>query len=382
MSSTDPNRPEEKVNARDDATRLRRLDRLVATWPAIDRELWLASCAPGDPFDDPGYGSTLRLASRHKIAKGYTYWLDFLRASGRLDETAPPEARISHARSAAWFRALKARGNAPYTIVGRFAELSMAIKVMAPYADRSCILQPYGASVRCRLTLTKREIDVPDVRILYAEGFRLMDTADLSRVDVDLGEALKFRDGLLFATLASRGRRLGTIVQTMTSANVERTDDQYRITYRPDQIKTGYLGRADRVLMPKRMTPYMDTYLKKIRPRLVRGPDSGAFWIGRLGKPLGEGGITKIVVIRSRALLGKPIRPHRFRHAIGSTAPLVNRSQPGLARAVIDISEEVMAEHYNRADGIVATEIFHEYLLRATQEAENRERLGKIRRSQ
>ncbi|WP_201727841.1 hypothetical protein [Acidocella sp. C78] len=43
--------------------------------------------------------------------------------------------------------------------------------------------------------------------------------------------------------------------------------------------------------------------------------------------------------------------------------------------------EDVMAEHYNRADGIVATEIFHEYLLKATQEAENRERLGKIRRS-
>ncbi len=69
MTSTDPHRPEDKLNARDDATRLRRLDRLVATWPAIDRELWLASCAPGDPFDDPGYGSTLRLASRHKIAR-------------------------------------------------------------------------------------------------------------------------------------------------------------------------------------------------------------------------------------------------------------------------------------------------------------------------
>ena len=218
MNATIPPRVQDKLNARDDERRTRRLDRLVATWPAIDRELWLTSCAPGDPFDDPGYGSTLRLASRHKIARGYTYWLDFLRASGRMDETTAPEARISHARSAAWFRALKGRGNAPFTIVGRFAELSMAIKVMAPHADRSCILQPYGASVRCRLTLTKREIDVPDVRILYAEGFRLMDSADLSRVDADLGEALKFRDGLLFATLASRGRRLGTIVQAMTSS--------------------------------------------------------------------------------------------------------------------------------------------------------------------
>ena len=252
---------------------------------------------------------------------------------------------------------------------------------MAPHADRSCVLQPYGASVRCRLTLTKREIDVPDVRILYAEAFRLMDTADLSRIDTDIRQALQFRDGLLFATLASRGRRLGTVVQTMTAANVERTDDRYRITYWPEQLKTGYLGRADRILMPMRMTAYMNTYLQKIRPRLVRGRDSGAFWIGRLGKPLGEEGVRKIVVTRSRALLGKPIRPHRFRHAIGSTAPLVNRSQPGLARAVIDISDDVMAEHYNRADGIVATEIFHDYLLKATEEAENRERLRKVRRS-
>lgn len=370
---------EDKPNSRDDATRARRLDRLVATWPAIDRELWIASCAPGDPFDDPGYGSTLRLASRLKVAKGYTYWLDFLRESKRLDEAVPPEARISHARSAAWFRALKARGNAPYTIVSRFAELSMAIKVMAPHADRSCILQPNGASVRCRLTMTKRELDVPDVRILYAEGFRLMDTADLSRMDVDIRQALQFRDGLLFAFLASRGRRLGTVVQTMPATNVERGDERYRVTYWPDQLKTGYLNRADRILMPKRMTTYIDIYLGKVRPRLLRDHDGGAFWIGRLGNPLGEEGIRKIVVTRSRALLGKPIRPHRFRHAIGSTAPLVNRSQPGLARAVIDISEDVMAEHYNRANGVVATEIFHQYLLDATQAAENRERLRKIK---
>lgn len=134
MTATIPSDTESKSNDHADNAQGRRLDRLVASWPAIDRELWIASCAAGDPFDDPGYGATLRHESRLKIAKGYTYWLDFLRKSGNLIEHAPPEARVSHDRSAAWFRALKARGNAPYTIVGRFAELSIAIKVMAPGA--------------------------------------------------------------------------------------------------------------------------------------------------------------------------------------------------------------------------------------------------------
>lgn len=377
MTGMIPSGAESKQYARADAARTRRLDRLIATWPAIDRELWIASCAAGDPFDDPGYGASLRLESRLKIAKGYTYWLDFLRKSGNLIEHAPPEARVSHDRSAGWFRALKARGNAPYTIVGRFAELSMAIKVMAPGADRSCILQPRGASVRRRLNMSKREIDVPDIRILYAEGYRLMDATDLTRLETDYRQALQFRDGLLFAFLAARASRLGTIAQT-TTANLEQVNDRFRVTYRPDQIKTGRSGRSDRILLPERLNSYIEAYLTTIRQHLLRGQDRPAFWLNRFGEPLGEEGIRKIVVTRSRCLLGKPIRPHRFRHAIGSTAPLVNRGQPGLACAVINISEDVMDQHYNRADGIIATQIFHEYMLKATREAENRERLQNI----
>lgn len=363
-----------KPNARDDDNRARQLARRVASWPAIDQGLWNASCCPGDPLDDPGHGASLRLASQHKIAKGYTYWLAFLRETGLLDEAVPPEARISHARSAAWFRALKARGNRPFTIVGRFSELNLALKVLAPSADRSCVLRPNGASVRRRLFLEKRVIYVPDARILYMEGIRLMDTAD--QCGTARKRLLQYRDGLLFAILAARGRRLGTTAQTMNATNLRYAEGRYWIEYRRDQIKT---NKTDNVLLPARLTTYITRYLEDVRPPLLRGPDHGALWVGNLGGPLAEDGINKVIRTRSKALLGVSIGPHRFRHAIGTTAPLVNRTEPGLARAVIDISEAVMAENYNRATTTFATTVFHQYMLEATQEAENRARLGNIK---
>ena len=366
---------EQKPASQDEARLAQRLARYLANWPAIDRQRWEQNCVPADPLDDPGYGSTLRLASRHKIARGYTYWLRFLDEAGWLDPAAPPGARISHARSAAWFRALMARGNAPFTIAGRFAELNLAIRVLAPEADRTCILQPNGASVRQRLFMDKRELLIPDARILYAEGLRLMGTAEQCRTRRKA--LLQFRDGLIFAVLSARARRLRTTAQTMATDNLHRVDGRYRIDYRPDQIKT---GRRDSVLLPARLTPFIDRYLGEIRPALLRGTDHGALWVGTLGKPLAEPGIEKLVRVRSKALLGVAIGPHRFRHALGTTAPLVNRTEPGLARAVLDISDAVVAGHYNRANAIIATEFFHAEMLAATQAANDHARLEKIRR--
>ncbi|MGC9272152.1 integrase, partial [Acidiphilium sp.] len=336
------------------------------------------SCAPSDPLDDPGHGSTLRLASRFKIARGYSYWLVFLREQGWLDETAAPGDRLSDARSAAWFRSLKARGNRPGTIISRFAELSLAIRVLSPDADRRCVLQPNGASVRRRLDDDRRGFLIPDARVLYREGYRLMDSADPTRRDRWRTQLLQYRDGLFFAIQAARARRLGTVAQTTISDNLRRMDDRYRLDYAPEQIKT---NRVDRVPLPKRLTPYIDRYLTEIRPQLLRGQTHDAFWVGTLGEPLAESGIEKLVRVRSRRLLGVPIGTHRFRHAIGTTAPAVNRAQPRLGSTVLNISETVARAHYNRANADLATELFHQDMLERTEDANSRERLSKVKQS-
>jgi len=369
--------PREKPNTRDDARLARGLARRIATWPALDQALWAASCAPADPLDDPGYGSTLRLPSLYKIARGYTYWLNFLHEQGWLDQTASPDARLSDARSAAWFRTLKTRGNRAATIIGRFAELNLAIRVLTPDADRSCVLQPHGASVRRRLDDDRRGFLIPDARVLYREGYRLMDTAEPSKRDRWRSQLLRYRDGLFFAIQAARARRLGTVAQTTISGNLSRLGDRYWLDYSADQIKT---NRADRVLLPKRLNSYIDHYLTEIRPQLLRGQTHDALWVGTLGEPLAERGIEKLVRKRSRHLLGVSIGTHRFRHAIGTTAPAVNRAQPRLGSVVLNISEGVAREHYNRANADLATELFHQDMLERTEDANNRARLSKVTR--
>jgi integrase len=41
--------------------------------------------------------------------------------------------------------------------------------------------------------------------------------------------------------------------------------------------------------------------------------------------------------------------PHRFRHAIATTAALCDPGSPGLAAGLLGITGQVLEEHYNRA---------------------------------
>src|SRR5690348_3000651 len=89
----------------------------VGQWPDIDRIAWEHGCSPGDPFDDPHYGASLRPDSLTKTAKGYGRWLCFLASRGWLDTGQPPLQRITRPRLRAYFHDLNSAGNADYTII-------------------------------------------------------------------------------------------------------------------------------------------------------------------------------------------------------------------------------------------------------------------------
>ena len=369
MKSVEPCQGIGDARSRDDVRRAQQLARIIDKWPAIDRERWIIGCKSDDPFEDPGHGTRLRLASRLKAAKGYRRWLAFLAENGLLDEAAPPEARLSNWRSAAYFHALQQRGNRPYTIVGRFAELNAAIKIMALHADRSCVLRPGGASIQRRLHLEKRALFVPDARDIYRLGLELMDTADTC------GSLQKrfvqFRDGLLITILAARARRLGTTALTSVETDVRRVGERYRIEYPPYKIKTNV---RDDVLLPERLNPYLDRYLAEIRPGLLQGNADPAFWVNVHGAALGESGIEKLVRTRTRTHFGVAIGPHRVRHALGTTAAMINPAARGLAATVLRISDAVLAGHYNRANADLATSLFHDHLAQEIETAKTRTR--------
>lgn len=67
-------------------------------WPESDRVAWVSDCTPGDPFDDPRYGATLRPPSLAKTRQGYGRWLCFLESRGWLDPAVPAFGRVTRRR--------------------------------------------------------------------------------------------------------------------------------------------------------------------------------------------------------------------------------------------------------------------------------------------
>jgi site-specific recombinase XerD len=313
-------------------------------WPAIDQAAWNLGFTPGDPFDDPRYGSGLRLDSRAKIRKGYGRWLSFLAARGWLDPAQPPLARVTRPRLRAYFRALRAAGNADRTIIGRFSELTMALKVLAPGEDVSWVRRPDGVSIYALLPKAQRVLLVPDADVLFAWGLEMMDEA--AARPRERHRLTAYRDGLLVALFAARGRRLRSMGLLRVGHELVQRGDHFRIELVPNQVKT---GKPDRFDLPDRLTPYLRHYLDSIRPALLRGRSEDAVWISAQGGALTEAAIQTRIFRLTRRRFGQAFGPHRFRHAIGTTTALHVPSHPGLAAGLLGISPEILEQHYNRS---------------------------------
>lgn len=316
----------------------------IAQWPELDQAAWTLGCTPGDPFDDPHYGATLRPDSLAKTVKGYGRWLSFLASRGWLDPLVPPQRRVTRARLRAYFHALRKAGNADYTIIGRFAELAMAMKVIAPDEDTSWIRRPDGVTVYALLRKRKRTLMVPDVAVLYAWGIEMMDTADAAPTPAR--QLVAFRDGLLIAMLASRGRRLRSMALLRVGHELVLRGGRYRVELTPAQEKT---KKRDCFDLPKELTPYTRHYLDIARPALLDGRCHDMLWVRTGGDPLTAKAIQDRMTKLSLRRFGVRFGTHRFRHAIGTTTPMRDPTHPGLAAGVLGISAAVLELHYDRA---------------------------------
>jgi hypothetical protein len=67
------------------------------------------------------------------------------------------------------------------------------------------------------------------------------------------------------------------------------------------------------------------------------------------GEPLTAAEIGDMIQRKSKQSFSTGFGPHRFRHALGTTAPLADPAHPGVAAAILGISGPMVEQHYNRA---------------------------------
>jgi hypothetical protein len=286
-------------------------------WPPLDRQLWEAACTPAELLDDGGAAARLAPDSRKKYRKGYGVWLSFLMARGWLNPEVHPVKRITRPRLAAYFQAMRGLKRRGFSIIGRFQELRGMMKAIAPEHDTAWILRPNGLTIRQMVHPSTRALVVPDSVVLFLWAIEMMETADLAAPG--RYGLVRFRDGLLLAMMAARGRRLRSMSLLREGQEIHLVDDQYRIELQPHQVKT---KKFDSFKLPRRLTPFIRKYIAMARPTLLAGQSHEAFWIGINGEPLSAKGIEEVVFRCSRRRFGVGFGPHRFRHAIATTAAL------------------------------------------------------------
>lgn len=327
----------------------------LTEWPERDQALWREALAPMDPLLDPR--PVLAPKSLEKAGDGYGRWLGYLTYACQLNPVAGPADRVSPERVGAYLQHLRALGNRDYTIVGRAGELEMAMRMMCPDQSWAWIRRPGGVPVRSMLPMRKRSIDPPSASEAYSWGLQLMDAA--RSLPGPSRRCVQLRDGLMIALFASRGLRQRSMAALRLGRNLMRDGDRWRLVLLPEDVKT---RRPVEYIVPATLTPWVDRYLGHERMELLQGAAHDWLWVNWGGEPLGYRGIDKRIRWLSAKRFGTAFGPHRFRHALATSAPIEDPGTPGLAAAILGISREVLDLHYDRSENHIAAARFHDGL--------------------
>ena len=322
-------------------------------WPVGDQRLWQAGLQVDDILMGPQYASRLRAATVETIAAGYRRWLIFLREEGRLDTDAQPADRVTRANVVGYIRALR-RSQRNTSILARVSELRTALQIMQSDADFRWLISPGGRSLSSWLPATKRSLQVPDSDFLYKWGKTMMQEA-LAEANPEQ-RRISYRNGLLIAVFASRAPRVLSMASLRLGSTVIRNGRAYRLVFEKEDVKTGRCIEYD---APLGLSSAIDRYISVERTELLSKKTHEWLWVDQYGEPLSSDNISDMIQRQSKACLGFAFGPHRFRHALGTTAPLKDPAHPGVAAAILGISGRMVEEHYNRASRADVADRFH-----------------------
>jgi integrase/recombinase XerD len=126
---------------------------------------------------------------------------------------------------------------------------------------------------------------------------------------------VRFRDGLLLAMLAARAFRRGNLAQMRVGQHIIKLDNVYVCAFGAAETK----NRRELVEpLPAALTPYIDRYLAEVRPALLRGHASDAFWVSTYRAALSEQSIYTKICAATEEELGVRLSPHLFRDALAT----------------------------------------------------------------
>jgi integrase/recombinase XerD len=333
---------------------MQRLSLLVTDWPAPDRIALGAAFARESRFSR-GPAADWAPATRHGVTKAVGRWLGYLHRFEPAALAEPPLDRVTEDRLTNYVDHLAETVES----VGRhlyLSKLQKAFRVMFQ-GEVPDILISFVAQLNreCR-PRPKAWVTTPR---LIALGHEMMQRSLGNDGAVD---KILFRDGLMIMLWASRPERRRGFVQIRIGQQLCRVGEEWRLIFAAEERKS---RRPSQMSVPKTVVPFLERYLRDVRPQFPDAYKYDALWLGMKGRPLARDSISRLIAKRTEAAFGHRIPPHRLRHCAASTVAVSAPGQIGLAARLLDhASLNTTYDHYILARSIEASrhyaKIIHE----------------------
>ena len=335
-------------------------------WPASDRRAWASLARAGDPFDDPNPAEHWTPATRRKYAESYGVWLAHLQRSSALADT-DPAARVTPAVVHAFVEEIR-REVAPATAHGWYMGLMMVIRAMAPDGDWAW-MTPIARRLERRIEPAGRLVPATS-DALFRAGLDAMAAAELRTNPLE--RAVRFRDGLIVAVLASRPVRRRNLAMMRLGVHLIRLTTGYRIAFEDGETKTHEAIAFD---LPDELVGPMDRYVAIHRPVLLGRLISDAVWISREHTVLQIGSFLQRVKRLTRDMIGTAIPIHAFRTALATTMAIESpETMLAGSRLLGHRDPRTTARYYNMAGSLDASRRWQAPLLAIRHKGRRRSR--------
>lgn len=323
----------------------------VDAWPEPDGTRWRRGLSPASLLDDTGHAAKWRSASVSKVGRAYATYFNWLGLTGQLRTDELPEQRFTPERIDAYCRYLEA-GVKPTTVRSQLTDLVRALSVLAPRLDVSFIRRRSSCYPKRGDPLAKRA-RLQEQAALLQLGLDLMEEAENTAAPTRR-DAVRYRDGLLIAVLASRVMRLRNLTSIEIRGHLMEIDTQWSLTFAATETKN---HRSWTNSWPERLVPHLLRYLEFYRLLLMDGRYHGNhLWISKRPGPLTDNGIYYAVTTRTKVAFGKSVNPHLFRDAAATSLAVHDPANVQLSRHILGhASYRTAQDYYNQARSLEAS---------------------------
>jgi integrase len=239
------------------------------------------------------------------------------------------------------------------------AGMSRTLSPMVEPVGRACPAALIGGALigGGGFVADERRARVESTPRLMACSKQLMKQACAER---EITDVVTFRDGLMIGLLALRPVRRRTFSLIRVRPHLRRVGDEWRMIFAGSETKS---GRPFETSVPDWIVPFLERYLREMRPMYPTAAQHDGLWRSTKGGPLTDKAIYRIITDRTRAAFGQPVNPHLFRHCAATTIAIFQPCQIGVARDLLGHSSLAMTNaDYNKAQSIEASRLYAEVL--------------------